>query len=926
MKKAFFFLALLSVLTVFGLIIVSCKSAPPAPPDIWELLRRGDESAPGFFLSEVEVNAVDPEGRTPLHYAAERQDAQLASFFIALGAKPNVVDNEGQSPLGISVEKGDADVAKVLAGAGADIHMKLPESQTAASLSLEKFPSVFNAILTPASVASTDNSGKTVLHLASIAGKAQAVTSILEILPSSSTSINAADKDGKNALDYALGRPDSRNHIDIAEQLILSGANSENPIYAYFGPAVRGSNYNIRRNEGLSPIHHAIMNNHAGLISFLLDKKVDLNIKSTSGATPLHEAVRSGNIQNINLLLDKGADVNAVDAKGNTPLHTGIPSHVHREVVTILLSKGADPNLRDEHGDTPLHIAIILNRSQEIVQAILNGGSDVFIRNIDGKTPLYIAVQEGRTSLIPPLLSYGSEIFAADNSGVSPFDLAARTNDNTFSLLIAPETVNQRDSGGNTMLHAVVRNRGNPIQLGKILDLRSSVDARNRDGDTALHMAVRMNQRENGEFLISRGANIFSVNSSGDSPLYLALSNPDGIREWMINPNTIIARDGLGNNMLHYAAQWGLNNAIPTIIRYGISVNEGNATGETPLFFATKTDSISTIRMLLDNNANLNARDTQGNSVLHAAVRWNAEKSVSLFISSGIDINVYSLNGNTPLHDAVAIGMSDIETLLIKEGANLEVRNVDGNTPLMEAVRGGIIPSIEKLVQNGADTSTRNIRGDTPLHVAVGAERLDLVNILLRTNASIHARNTRNRTPFQLSLAISPRMVSTLLTPNRINIPDDMGYSALHIALQEKVSANIIRTIITQGARLNAVDNNGKSPLRVAVDMELWEQAKALSDAGADPFLSAVDNRTPADISFVKGEVCTRALFSGRAINSKDSSGNTILHLAARQGTPEIIDILIQLGANRTIRNIASEIPFDIAIRWNKGENAALLR
>jgi len=920
MKKAIFFFVSVSVLAVFDLLIVSCKT------DIWTLLRKGDERAQGYFLSEVEVNAIDPEGRTPLHYAAERKDAGLASFFISLGAKPDVLDNAGQSPLGICVENNDPKTAAAIVSGGANIHFELGNNNTAASIALTKSSSLFKALLTPSSVASVDNSKKNILHLAAIAGNVQAVEDILEILPSSSVSINAPDNDGNNALDYALSSPDSRNHIDIAEKLILSDANSENPIYTYFGPAVRSSNYNIRRNEGLSPIHHAIMNNHSGLISFLLDKNVDINIKSSSGGTPLHEAVRTGNIQNINLLIEKGANVNALDAKGNTPLHTGSPSHVHEEVITILLNNGADPNLRDEHGDTPLHIVIILNRSNEILQALLNGGSDVHTRNIDGKTPLYIAVQEDRTALIPTLLAYGSEIFAADNSGLTPFDIAVKSSDNIFNMLIAPETVNQRDAGGNTMLHAVVRNRGNQIQLSKILENNALIDARNSDGDTALHIAVRMNQQENGEFLISRGASIFSVNSAGESPLYLALSNPNGIREWIINPNTIIAGDGLGNNMLHYAAQWGLNNAIPVIIKYGISVNDGNATGETPLFFAAKTDSVMTIKTLLDNNANLQARDTQGNSVLHAAVRWNAEKSASFFISSGIDINVYSLNGNTPLHDAVSLGISEIETLLIKEGANLEVRNIDGNTPLMEAFRGGMIPSIEKLIQNGADTSTRNIRGDTPLHIAVNLERTDLVNILLRTNASIHARNTRNRTPFQLSLGISPQMVSTLLTANRINIPDDMGNSALHIALQERASSDIIKTIISKGARLNAVDNNGKSPLRVAVDMELWEQAKTLSDAGADPFLSAVDNRTPAEISFAKGEVCTRALFSGKAINSMDSSGNTILHLAARQGNPETINILLQLGANRTIRNIASEIPFDIAVRWNKNENAALLR
>jgi hypothetical protein len=445
------------------------------------------------------------------------------------------------------------------------------------------------------------------------------------------------------------------------------------------------------------------------------------------------------------------------------------------------------------------------------------------------------------------------------------------------------------------------------------------------DGDTALHICVRMNQRESGEFLISRGANIFSLNSSGHSPLFLAFtSNPT--REWIINPTTIIARDGLGNSMLHYAAGWGLNNIIPLIIRNGISVEETNATGETPLFMAMRSDSPSTIRVLIANNANLNTRDSQGNSVLHAAVRWNAINSATFLISNGIDINAHSLNGNTPLHDAVTLGISDIETLLIRQGANLEVRNIDGNTPFMEAVRISLISSVENLRFFGADPSTRNTRGDTPLHIAVSMEDYDLVNILLRMGVSIHARNTRDRTPFQISLNLSPRMVSTLLGGGRINIPDDMGNSALHIALQEQASADIVRTIIVQGARLDAVDSNGKTPLRVAVDFESWDSAKIIADAGADPFITAVDNRTPAEISFAKGEECLRAIFSGRAVNARDSSGNTILHIAARLGSPQSIALLLELGANRSIRNIAVESPFDIAMRWNRRDNAEMLR
>ena len=66
-------------------------------------------------------------------------------------------------------------------------------------------------------------------------------------------------------------------------------------------------------------------------------------------------------------------------------------------------------------------------------------------------------------------------------------------------------------------------------------------------------------------------------------------------------------------------------------------------------------------------------------------------------------------------------------------------------------------------------------------------------------------------------------------------------------------------------------------------------------------------------------------MFSGKAINAKDVSGNTILHYAARMGKPESITLLLELGAAKNAQNISSESPADIAMRWNNNENAALL-
>lgn len=915
-------------LGVFFLVLSGCKSTPKAETpddDVWALLSRGDSRARDYFLGQVDVHAVDPEGRTPLHYAADLEDANLAAFFITMGATVDAQDNEGQTPLGISAEKADPRVAKVLVAAGANIHLPAQDGTSPAESALNHNGAFLQAILTPVSMESRDVSGRTILHLASRNGNVRAVNEIVKAIPNTADTIDKKDNAGQNALDTALLRPDSRNHMEIAEQLILAGASSENPIFSYFAPAVRSANYNTRRIEGLAPLHYAAREGYEGLISFLIEKKADVNIKNASGATPLHEAARSGNIRVMEMILNQGADVNALDAKGNSPMHIGIPAHNHREAISLFLSRGADPNIRDEHGESPLHIVITLNRDANVAQTLLSGGADVSIRNIDGKTPLYLAVQENRVSIIPLLLSYGSDIFAADNSGITPFDRAVRKKGPALTALITPETVHQSDSAGNTMLHAAVKNRGDAQLIGLILDQRALVNARNKEGDTALHLAVRMNQRENGEFLISRGADIFAANSAGESPLYLALTAPDGIRRWLFNPQTITARDGLGNSMLHYIAQWKMDTHIPFIVEQGVSVEAANATGETPLFMAVKYDGPSTVRTLLAAKANLHARDSLGNSVLHAAVRWNAKNSAVTLLDSGIDINAHTLSGNTPLHDAVRLGITDIETLLITRGADLEVRDAEGNTPFMEAVKAGYTGSMDRLASHGADPMTRNIRGDTPLHVAVAMERIDLVNVLLRMGVSIHARNTRNRTPFQTSLSVSARMVSTLLTKDRINGPDDFGNSALHVALQEKSPPSIIRIIIDQGIRLGAVDSNGRTALRLAADMGAWEQAKLLADSGSDPFSTAGDNKTPAEVALAKGSDGIYALFSGKAVNARDASGNTILHYAARQGNPEAISLLLELGANKTLKNIAAESPADIARRWNHVQNVALL-
>jgi ankyrin repeat protein len=357
-----------------------------------------------------------------------------------------------------------------------------------------------------------------------------------------------------------------------------------------------------------------------------------------------------------------------------------------------------------------------------------------------------------------------------------------------------------------------------------------------------------------------------------------------------------------------------------------------NAAGETPLFVAVKyatgrppSGGDSTIKTLVGAGASLGSRDNLGNSALHAAVRWNNKEAAQALINEGIDVNARALNGKTPLHDAVRLGIADIETLLVNRGADVEIRDTGGNTPFMEAVIAGNSLSAERLINLGADPNTRNNQGDTPLHLAVSADQNDMMNLLLSWGAPIHARNSQGRSPYEIALGRSPAAVSTLLTKDRIQMADDNGSSPLHIAIREDAPLSTIRIIISQGGRLSPVDAEGRCPLRLAVDKESWELAKTLADSGADPFITAGDGRTPAELVIMKGPAPVRTIFSGKAIGARDSSGNTILHYAARYGSPETVAVLLQLGANKSIKNISAESPADIAKRWDRADTLSML-
>ncbi|MDR2343539.1 MAG: ankyrin repeat domain-containing protein [Spirochaetaceae bacterium] len=887
------------------------------------------DEAKTAFVSMNDPNALDSRGRNAVHFAAAAGSSELADFFIRLGTDADAEDGGAYTPLNLSADLLDSPTASVLVKNGAFIHHGPGGALTPAARAIESNNDDFlRALLTPETMLSTDGEGRTVLHLAAEAGASVAVTSILSASDDVTKGelINKRDRTGRTALDYAFIHRDSRTHATTAEILIQASAFSSDPFFLYFAPVVRSLNFNQRAADGNSPLHYAVKERYRGFTLFLLDHMADPNIKNTTGDTALHEAARIGDIEIMRALLDHGANVNIQDGQGNTAMHIAIPFEAHRAALELLLSYRANPNLRDERGDSPAHIVISLNRTPDILETLLRNNADVTIHNIEGKTPLFLAVEQNRNALLPLLVKYNSDIFALTNEGSTPFGLALGGSKETLNHLITGETVLQSDTNGNTPLIVAVQSGAEPEIVQRILDRNALINARNQEGDTALHIAVRQNFASAGELLITRGADVFAQNAKGESPVYLTFYSPGDVRDWMLTPTVLTARDGLGNTLLHYVTQWKLNSSIQLIASRGASLEAANVTGETPLFVAVKIDSSPTVQALLNAGASIAGRDTLGNTALHTAVRWNALSAAETLINSKIDINAFNLYGKTPIHDSVRLGVFGMESLLVERGANLEARDKEGNTPLMEAMLKGSFRSAEHLVNSGANVSSRNNNGDTPLMIAVEEERSDLVGLLLDKQAQIHAKDADGESPFTIALKISPRMMLTLLSKGR-DQTDDAGRTPLHIALSYNMPETDIETIANWLGNTGAVDSEGRTALRYAVDRSNWDAAKFLANDGADVFSVARDGKTPAEITLAtENRDAVRAVFGGKAIGSRDSEGNSILHYAGRDSTASIVSLLIELGADKAVHNTSGDTPYDIARRWNRQDIMVILR
>ena len=310
---------------------------------------------------------------------------------------------------------------------------------------------------------------------------------------------------------------------------------------------------------------------------------------------------------------------------------------------------------------------------------------------------------------------------------------------------------------------------------------------------------------------------------------------------------------------------------IRGLIKAGADVNEPyrGITGLSyPLHMAiisASDDKLRLVKTLLDAGARVDVRDDVGATPLHTAATTNAPEIIKLLIRHGARVDATDKNGDTPLHYAAGNSAYEAAKVLIENGADVMKKNKKGNTPLHELDILGDDSNATKntlllaglLIDKGADPNAKGDLGRTPLFTVM--ESTELYELLVKRGA-------------------------------RLDVRDRLGGTLLHKVtggLYEKGIEGLVRWLVKKGIPVDVKDKDGNTPLMDAAENGKVKKARTLLELGANP-------------------------------KEKNKKGETSLHKAALYASMfpakmDIIKILLEKGADRSVRTSEGKLPLDYA-------------
>ena len=431
-----------------------------------------------------------------------------------------------------------------------------------------------------------------------------------------------------------------------------------------------------------------------------------------------------------------------------------------------------------------------------------------------------------------------------------------------------------------------------------LLDEGVDVNTARADGATTLLWATHWDDGEATVLLLRAGANVNAADDHGVTPLARACENASAsmvnrLLEAGADPN---AAQTNGLTPLMTAARTGNPDVVKGLLARGAKVNAATAiTHETALMWAVAERRLDIVRALVDKGADVHPRPQQVFSPLIAAAKNGDIETAKVLLAAGGRVNDTGSDGAHPLAYAIVVGQSAFARFLLEQGADPNGA-IDGVTAL-HAASGPVDIWIKAWNRRHGGA----LRGRLTLDERLGpGERASRQR---RRSERAHDRvwdgGTRVRPERRVRYVrdwhrrcggATPLWVAAYATNPGPGRQRNRG------RMPANSTAEILRSLLAAaGARPDSTSHDGTTTLMAAGAM----------DIGQTP---------PRAYRQPTAEEAVRLLIdAGVDVNATNEGDFAALHCAAFTGLPELVEYLVEHGADIDARDWRGRTPFRLA-------------